>query len=57
VVALSGAGSGVITFAESGRSAIQRAMEEAARGKGMTVRSFVLRITNRGADEEDQPVG
>jgi homoserine kinase len=55
--ALSGAGPGVIAFSESGHSAIQCAMEEAAKNKGMEARGFVLRISNRGADGEDQPQG
>jgi homoserine kinase len=55
--AIFGAGPEVSAFSESGHSAIQRAMEEAAKNKGMEARGFVLRISNRGADGEDQPQG
>ena len=53
---LSGAGPGVIAFAESGYSAIQRAMEEAAKRNGMDAQGFILRVSNHGADKEDQSV-
>jgi hypothetical protein len=54
--ALSGAGPGVVAFAETGHSAIQQAMEEAAKRNRMDARGLILRVSNLRAEKEDQPV-
>jgi homoserine kinase len=50
---LSGAGPGVIAFAESGLSEIQDAMLGAAKEKGIAARGFLLHVSNSGAYEKE----
>ncbi len=50
---LSGAGPGVIAFADSGLNEIQTAMQGAAKEKGVNARSFILDVTNSGANEKE----
>ena len=55
--ALSDTSPGAIAFAKKGHAEIQRAMDEIANNKRMEARGFVLRISNHGAEGEDQPCG
>jgi len=50
---LSGAGPGVIAFADSGLTEIQNAMLGAAKEKGFTARGFLLHVSNTGANEKE----
>jgi homoserine kinase len=50
---LSGAGPGVIAFAESGWPEIQSAMLAAAKEKKLAARGFLLRVSNSGAYERE----
>jgi homoserine kinase len=50
---LSGAGPGVIAFADSGLEEIQNAMLGAAKGKKLPVRGFILHVSNAGASEKE----
>ncbi|MBN2085368.1 MAG: homoserine kinase [Anaerolineales bacterium] len=50
---LSGAGPGVIAFADSGLDEIQTAMLAAAREQKLAVRGFILHISNTGANEKE----
>ncbi|MBN1439588.1 MAG: homoserine kinase [Anaerolineales bacterium] len=49
--ALSGAGPGVIAFAECGQTEILNAMLAAARERKLDARGFLLNVSNAGADE------
>jgi homoserine kinase len=49
---LSGAGPGVIAFAESGHQEIQNAMLGAAKKRKLAVRGFILQASNVGAHEK-----
>src|SRR4030042_2009201 len=51
--ALSGAGPGVIAFADSGLIEIQNAMLSAAKENKMTCRSYILHVTNSGVHEKE----
>jgi len=50
---LSGAGPGVIAFAESGLDEIQTAMLAAAKEQKLSVRGFLLHVSNTGANEKE----
>jgi homoserine kinase len=50
---LSGAGPGVIAFAESGLPEIQNAMLGAAKEKKLAARGFILHVSNTGAIEKE----
>ncbi|OGO07983.1 MAG: homoserine kinase [Chloroflexi bacterium RBG_13_60_9] len=50
---LSGAGPGVIAFAESGLDGIQTAMLAAAKERKLAVRGFILHVSNAGANEKE----
>jgi homoserine kinase len=50
---LSGAGPGVIAFAESGLNEIQDAMLGAAKEKGIAARGFLLHVSNSGVYEKE----
>jgi homoserine kinase len=50
---LSGAGPGIIAFAESGLQEIQTAMLGAAKAKGISARGFLLHVSNTGAYEKE----
>jgi|WetSurMetagenome_2_1015567.scaffolds.fasta_scaffold13223_3 homoserine kinase len=50
---LSGAGPGVIAFAESGLAEIQNAMLAAAKERKLAARGFILNVSNTGAIEKE----
>jgi homoserine kinase len=50
---LSGAGPGVIAFADSGLEEIQNAMLGAARERKLAARGFILHVSNTGAGEKE----
>ncbi len=50
---LSGAGPGVIAFADSGLEGIQTAMLAAAKERKLAARGFVLHVSNTGANEKE----